>query len=156
MFFNPIQDGLFRGCSRMGGWPKRPSLPKICCIYHTMMKLGTLIPLIPKGDPKTIWVTWHTPLVLLTSAFLPEISKFCYIKKYKYRFHLDIKLLILLTFLESLRIVLINVVKITMMSAKMATSGLLEIKILWKKVMTSYFLSMTSQTKFYHVIQIIM
>ena len=122
-----------------GGGPKRPSLPKICCIYHTMMKLGTLIPLIPKGDPKTIWVTWHTPLVLLTSAFLPENSKFCYIKKYKYRFHLDIKLLILLTFLESLRIVLINVVKITMMSAKMATSGLLEIKILWKKVMTSYF-----------------
>ena len=155
MFFNTIQDGLFRDCSRMGG-AKRPPLLKICCTNHTVMKLGTLIPLIPKGDPKTIWITWHVPLVLLTSTFLPEITKFCYIKKYKYRFHLDTKLLTLLTFLESLRIVLINVVKIMMMSAKMATSGLLEIKILWKKVMTPYFLPMTSQTKFYHVIQIIM
>ena len=134
MFFNTIQDGLFRDCSRMGGGAKIPPLLKICCTNHTVMKLGTLIPLIPKGDPKTIWITWHIPLVLLTSTFLPEITKFCYIKKYKYRFHLDTKLL----------------------SAKMATSGLLEIKILWKKVMTPYFLPMTSQTKFYHVIQIIM
>ena len=63
-------------------------------------------------------------------SFLPEISKFSYIKKYKYRFHLDTKLLILVTFLESLRFVLINVVKIMMMSTKMAISGLLEIKIL--------------------------
>ena len=29
--FNPIQDGLFRGCSRMGGSKKAP-LPKI---FHT-------------------------------------------------------------------------------------------------------------------------
>ena len=138
----------FFGTAQGWGGAKRPPLLKICCTNHTVMKLGTLIPLIPKGDPKTIWITWHIPLVLLTSTFLPEITKFCYIKKYKYRFHLDTKLLTLLTFLESLRIVLINVVKIMMMSAKMATSGLLEIKILWKKVMTPYFLPMTSQTKF--------
>ena len=37
--------------------------------------------------------------------------------------------MILLTFLESLKIVLINIVTILMMSAKMATSGLLKIKI---------------------------
>ena len=67
------------------------------------------------------------------SIFLPEISKFCYIKKYRYRFHLDILFLILLIFLESLRVVLIKMVTILMMSAKMATSGLLKTKIFWKK-----------------------
>ena len=63
------------------------------------------------------------------SIFLPEISKFCYIKKYRYRFHLDTYFLTALTFLESIRIVLINMVKILIMSAKMATPGLLKIKI---------------------------
>ena len=42
--FNPIQDGLFWGFSRMGGggafWPP---LPKICHTNHTMRKLGTVI-----------------------------------------------------------------------------------------------------------------
>ena len=40
---NPIQDGLFWGCSRMGRGQKSP-LPKICCTYPTMIKLGTVIP----------------------------------------------------------------------------------------------------------------
>ena len=39
---NPIQDGHFRGCSRMGGGAKRPPLLKICHTYPTMMKLGTV------------------------------------------------------------------------------------------------------------------
>ena len=39
---NPIQDELFRGCSRMGGY--RPPLPKTCHTYPTTMKLGTVIP----------------------------------------------------------------------------------------------------------------
>ena len=67
------------------------------------------------------------------SNFLPEISKFCYIKKYMYRLHFDTKLLILLTFLESIKIVLIKKVAILVMSAKLATPGLLKIKIFWKK-----------------------
>ena len=48
----------------------------------------------------------------LTSAdisnFSMEIRKFRYIKKYMYRLHFDKKLLIILTFLESLKIVLIK------------------------------------------------
>ena len=45
LLFNPIQEGLFRGCSRMeGGERKRPHLPKICHTYPTMMKPGTVIP----------------------------------------------------------------------------------------------------------------
>ena len=44
--FNPIQNGPFRGCSRIaGGAKKRPlPLPKICHTYPTVTKLGTVIP----------------------------------------------------------------------------------------------------------------
>ena len=59
--------------------------------------------------------------------FSSEISRFCYIKKYMYRLHFDSKFLIILAFLGSLRIVLIKKVTGLMMSAKMATPGLLKI-----------------------------
>ena len=38
------------------------------------------------------------------SIFSVEISKFCYIKKYRYRLHFDIQILILLILIESLRV----------------------------------------------------
>ena len=44
------------------------------------------------------------------SIFLPEISRFCCVKKYRYRLAFDAWFLILLTFLGSLIIFLINVV----------------------------------------------
>ena len=47
-------------------------------------------------------------------------------------------------------------VEFLMMPAKFATLDLLQIKIFKEKVMTSYFLSMTSPMKFYHVTQIIL
>ena len=53
--FNPIQDGLFRGCSRM-----RPPLLKICHTYPTMMKLGTVIPYPKKIQKK--YESHDTPL----------------------------------------------------------------------------------------------
>ena len=43
---NPIQDGPFRGCSRMGG--KKASLLKICHTYPIMIKLGIIIPHLKK------------------------------------------------------------------------------------------------------------
>ena len=46
-----------------------------------------------------------------------------------YRLHFDTKLLILLTFLESIKIILIKTVAILVMLAKIATPGLLKIKI---------------------------
>ena len=74
---------------------------------------------------------------LLSSAdisnFSLEVSKFCYIKKYMYRLRFDTKFLILLTFLEFLKIVLIEKVTVLMMSAKMATQALPKIKIFWNK-----------------------
>ena len=44
---NPIQDGLFRGCSRMGGAFLAP-LPKIRYTYPAIMKLDTVIPYLRK------------------------------------------------------------------------------------------------------------
>ena len=58
-YINPIQDGLFRGYSRMGEAKKVP-LPKICHTYPTMMKLGTVIP-YPKKIQK-IYESRDTPL----------------------------------------------------------------------------------------------
>ena len=51
---NPIQDGPFRGCSRMDG-----ALPKICNTYPIMMKLDNYT--IPRVDPKNMQITLHTP-----------------------------------------------------------------------------------------------
>ena len=63
------------------------------------------------------------------STFSMEISIFCYIKKYRNRLRFEIQFLILFTFLESLKIVLINMVTTFMTSVKMATPGLLKIKV---------------------------
>ena len=71
------------------------------------------------------------------SIFSLEISNFYFIKKCSYRLHFNTKFLILLTFFESLKVVLINILAILMMmSAKLATLGLLKIYEFWKKVMT--------------------
>ena len=108
------------------------SLPKTFLIYPGMMKLDTVIPYLTKirklceSCDIPLEFCWH-------QHFLPEIGKSCHIKKYRYRFHLDIQFLILLTIPESLTIVLIKMVKILMMSAKMVTLGLLRIKLFWKK-----------------------
>ena len=50
-------------------------------------------------------------------------------KKYRYRLHIDTSFVVLLTYFESLRISLMNMVAILMMSAKIATLGLLKITI---------------------------
>ena len=65
---NPIQDAYFWSCSWIGGrGGKNVPLPKICHTYPKLIKLGSYS--LPKEDPKNIWITWHNPWVLLTSAF---------------------------------------------------------------------------------------
>ena len=65
---NRIHDGLFRGCSRMGG-TKAP-LPKICHTYPTMMKLGTVIPYLKKiqklykSSDTLLDFCWHQHFVI--------------------------------------------------------------------------------------------
>ena len=63
------------------------------------------------------------------SLFSPEISKFCLIKKYMHRLHVHKKLIILLIFLESIKIVLIKKIAILVTKAKMATPDLLKVKL---------------------------
>ena len=57
------------------------------------------------------------------SIFSPEISKFYFIKKYRYRLHYDTQIFIILNYIESLKIVLTNMIITLMVSAKMATPG---------------------------------
>ena len=66
------------------------------------------------------------------NIFSLKISKFCFIKKYRCRFHFDTWFLFFFKFFESSKIVFINMITILMMSAKMATIGLLKMKLLWK------------------------
>ena len=63
---------LFGGCSRMDGGQKGP-LAKICQIYATMMKLGTVIPYLKKIQK--IYESRVTPLASI-NIFSLEISKF--------------------------------------------------------------------------------
>ena len=56
---NPIQDGPFWGCLRMGE-SKRPPLPKICHTYPTKMKLSTVIPYLKMAQK--IYELRDTPL----------------------------------------------------------------------------------------------
>ena len=60
------------------GWfgAKRP------LTHPTIMKFGTFIPYLRKIQKQC--KSRDTPIDI--SIFLPEISKFCYIKKYRYRF----------------------------------------------------------------------
>ena len=85
-YFNPIQNGLFRGSSRMGD--QKGPLPKICHTYSEMMKLGTVVPHLKKIQ-KCMSNVRHPVNSADCSIFLPKISKFCYIKKYRYRLHFD-------------------------------------------------------------------
>ena len=112
-----------------GGGQKGPSFLKLVT-HPTMMKLGTVIHYLKKIQK--MFESRNTPWVLLKSAlFSPEISNFCYIKKNRLRF--NIQFLILLTFFESVKVVLISVVATLMMSAKLVTQGLLKIKLFWNE-----------------------
>ena len=70
-----------------------------------------------------------------TAFFSLEISKICYTKKYRYRLYFDTLVLILLTFIESLKIFLKNLALILIMRVKIAMPGFLKTKVFWKKVM---------------------
>ena len=100
-----------------------------------MMKVGRVIPYLKNIQKYMNHVTEPLDSAKI-SVFSPEIRKYCYIKKYRYRLHFDAWFLILFTFLEPLKIALINTVIILMMSAEVATVVLLRIKLLsrshWK------------------------
>ena len=79
--------GLF-GTTHGWGRGQKELLPKICHTYPTMMKLGTVIP-YPKKIQKYMNHVTHPLSSADISIFSPEISKFCYMKKYRYRLYFD-------------------------------------------------------------------
>ena len=90
--------GLFMGAYR---WEDQNNpLPKIFHTYPTMMKLFTVISYLKKIKKKHISHVKHHLNFAYISIFLPEISNFCYVKKYQYIFYFTIQFLILLTFSE--------------------------------------------------------
>ena len=127
--------GIFGAAHRWegGGQKGPPTHPKKSHTYPTMMKLCTVI-LYLKKIQKNIRITWYIPWVLLTSAFFLRKSENFFISR-----NTDINCILIrnfyffVTFLESLNIFLINLVKILMMPAKMITPGHLKIAVFWNK-----------------------
>ena len=60
------------------------------------------------------------------SNFSPEICKFRYMKQHMYRLHFDTKFLIFLTFLESLKVVLIKKLQFCGCHQKLLTQAFLK------------------------------
>ena len=86
--FNPVQDGLFWGCSRMGGGQKCPhSLNSFTHILQ-LWNLAELY-LTKRRSKKYMNHVTHSLSSADISIFSPEISKFCYINKYKYRLYFE-------------------------------------------------------------------
>ena len=82
---DPIQYGPFSDAQ--GRRSKKAPLPIICHAYHEMMKLGTAIPSL--GIKKNMNHVTHPLKSADIDTFLTKISKFCYVKKYRYRLHFD-------------------------------------------------------------------
>ena len=88
---NPIQDGLFRGWSRMwgcGGGAKRPPSLKSATHILQWWNLAQFY-LTQRRSKKYMNHVTHLLSSADISIFSPEISKICYIKKCRYRLYCD-------------------------------------------------------------------
>ena len=132
LFLSLFRMGFFRAAQGRGGGDQRP--PSLKSVTH-IIKWWNLAAsyLTQRRSKKYMNHVTHLLSSVDISIFSAEISKFCYIKKYRYRLYFDKWFLFILTFLESLQIVIINMVKVLMMSEKMATPALLKIKVFWNK-----------------------
>ena len=86
---NPIQDGLFQGCSQIGEggafWP-----PSLKSATHILQWWNLAQLYLTKGrSKKCINHVTHSLSSADISIFSPEISKFCYIKKHTYKLDFD-------------------------------------------------------------------
>ena len=133
----------FFGAAHVWGTFLTP-LPRIRHTNPTMMKLGTVIPYLKKiqkmykSRDTPLGFSWH-------QHFFTGIQQILLHQEIHIKTGFWYIISIFFTFPESLVTLLINMVTILMMSPKITTPGLLKIKFM---VMTSWFLSMTSSTKF--------
>ena len=122
----------FFGAAHGWGGPKRPTLPKICHTYPTMMKLGAVIPYLKRireiyGSRDTsLEFCWHQQFfngnqqILRYQEIHVQIAFW-----YKFSNFFNFSWVFKCFFNKK--------VKILMMSAKMVTSGLLNTKVFWNK-----------------------
>ena len=87
--FNPVQDGLFWGCSRMGGGGQK--CPHSLNSFTHILQLWNLaeLYLTKRRSKKYMNHVTHSLSSADISIFSPEISKFCYINKYRYRLYFE-------------------------------------------------------------------
>ena len=111
-----------------GGGKQKGPLPKICSTYPTIMKLGAVTP-YPKKIRK-INESRDTPLISADISIFHLKSATMLYQEIQ-RLYFGTYFLFILTFLESWFVVVKSMVKIFMMSAKMAASALLKIKVFW-------------------------
>ena len=86
--FNPIQDGSFWGCSRIGGGGKKASSIKSVTMISYNDETWQLY-FSQRRFRKYMNHVTHPLSSADINIFSPEISKSCYIKKYGYRLHFD-------------------------------------------------------------------
>ena len=96
-------------------------LPKICHTYLTMMKLGTVIPYLK--EIQSIYESRDAPLEFCWHQNFFTRNQQIWLYQYRYRLFI-----ILLTFLEALKIFVIYMVTVLIMSAKMDFPDLLKKK----------------------------
>ena len=125
------------GASHGWGGGKNGHLLKICHTYPTMIKHDTVIPYLKKIQKKhkscdtSLVLCWKS---LEFSIFLPEITNFYCIKKYRYRLLIKHYFWFFELFFECFKHCMKKPGTVFMISAKMVTLGILELKIFWNKV----------------------
>ena len=133
LYFNPIHDGHFRGCSRMVCWgldgQKGPPLLK--SVTRTL-QWWNLAELYLRRTKKYMNHVTHSLCSANISIFSLEISKSCYIKKYRYTLNFDAQFFSSNLF-RVYKGFLIDMGIILMMSAKMTTLAFLKIKMFWNQ-----------------------
>ena len=73
---------------RVGSGAEKPLFSKICHISFRIMKLSKVITYLKKIQKNIIHVNYSLSYADIT-MFSPEISNFCFIKKYRYRLHFN-------------------------------------------------------------------
>ena len=122
--------GFFGAAHGWGGGKKAKKAPSLKSVTDILQWWNLAKLYLPEEDPKNVWLKWHNPSVLLTSTFFHQKSANFAISR-----NTDIDCILIYNFqflfLESLKIILIKMVKNLRMSAKMAALGILNIKLFW-------------------------
>ena len=118
--------GLF-GAAHGWGRVKKASLPKIWHKYPTMIRLDTVVPYLKKIQKIYKSRDIHSELCWHQHFFTGNQQIILY-QEIQIKIAFSYIISNLLTFFESLKISLIQMVTILLMSAKMATLGLLKLK----------------------------